>query len=83
VTTDDEAKANIAANLNRILAERKISQRALARLTNEPPMTINSVLNGRHIVSTGTITRIAEALDVSIDRLVGTPANEKNSRRTA
>lgn len=77
MTTDDEARENIAANLHRILAERNLSQSELARRTGDPVMTINGIFHGKHVAGAGILTRIAEALDVSIDRLTAKPSREK------
>lgn len=68
--TDDEVRVNIAANLSRILKNRGWSQRELCRKCGEKPMVVNAAINGRHIPRASTLARIAEALDVCMDRLV-------------
>lgn len=73
VTTNDQARQNLATNLQRILAERGWSQRHLAAVTGEPFMTINQIVRGKNLPKVGSVARIAEALAVSIDRLVGPP----------
>lgn len=78
---DSEAKANISANLKRLLGEAGISQRELARQTGDPIMTINDVVNGRNMPGAGLIARIAEALDVSTDAVLS--GSKKKSRNSA
>ena len=74
VLTDEQTRQNIARNLQRILAARRISQRRLAEMTGEPVMNVSRAVRGENVVNVATIARIAEALDVSIDRLVLQPA---------
>lgn len=74
--TDDQTRRNIATNLRRILAARGISQRKLAELTGEPVMNISRAVRGENVANVAMIARIAEALDVSIDRLVSQPSSE-------
>jgi transcriptional regulator with XRE-family HTH domain len=74
VLTDEQTRQNIARNLQRILAARDISQRKLAEMTGEPVMNVSRAVRGENVVNVATIARIAEALDVSIDRLVLQPA---------
>lgn len=69
--TDEQVKVNVAANLRRLLADRGLSQRQLAVLTGDNEMTISNACRGVHVPGAGIITRIAEALDVSTDRLTG------------
>lgn len=71
--TDIEARANIAANLNRILADRGWSYTNLAKATGDPLMTISRLCRGQNVPGAGVLARVAEALDVSMDRLVGAP----------
>lgn len=71
--TDEEAKDNLAANVLRLLESRQINQSELARLTGEPVMTISRVCRAQHIPLATVLARLAEALDVSIDRLLGPP----------
>lgn len=71
--TDDQAKANISANLSRILRERGMSQPDLAAKTGIPVMTINRVIRRIHVPSSAYLARISEALDVSMDRLIAPP----------
>jgi transcriptional regulator with XRE-family HTH domain len=73
--TDDQVKTNVAANLNRVLDERQITQKELAARTGDPPMTISNICNAKHVLGGGVLARICEALDIDMDRLVG-PAPE-------
>ena len=79
---DDTVVQNIAANVRRLLQDREISQSELARLTTESEMNISRVARGESVVGIGIITRIAEAFDVSIDRLVS-PLPEKTLPKIA
>ena len=71
--TDSECKANLASNLQRILSERGLTQSDLARMTGDPVMTISRIYRGQNQCLAGVLARIAEALDVSSDRLLSTP----------
>ena len=82
MVSDIEARRNIASNLRRILQERGISQVKLAALTGECEMTISRVIRGTNTPGVALIARIADALDVSMDRLVEKPA-ERNLSATA
>lgn len=71
--TDPQVKKNLAANVARLLEERGISQSQLASRANESEMTISRVVRGTNDVRVGVVVRIAEAFDVSQDRLTGPP----------
>ncbi len=75
MSSTHDVVANIAANTKRLLLDRNMSQVELSRLTSESEMNISRAVRGDCIIgiSIGTITRIAEAFDVSIDRLVSPP----------
>jgi transcriptional regulator with XRE-family HTH domain len=76
VITDETAKEHLAANLNRILAERGLSGRQLAMMTGETPMMISRILRGVYVPTVAVVARICEALGVNIDRvLYDTPAS--------
>jgi transcriptional regulator with XRE-family HTH domain len=76
VINDDQAKRNIAANLHRLMATRGITQTALAEAADVSQSRISQVLRAQHMAGAGLLARIAEAFDVSIDRLVGYPPEE-------
>jgi len=67
------AKGNIAANIRRLLDDRGWSQSRLASATGEGEMQISRIARGRIMPSAAALARIAEAFDVSIDRLVASP----------
>lgn len=71
--TDEQVKANVAANVPRLLVERRMTQKQLAERTGDPQMTISAMCRGLYVPGAGLITRVAEALDVSTDRLTGSP----------
>ncbi len=73
VLPDEKIKQNIADNVRRLLRDRHWSQAELAKRTGENTMAISTVCGGKHVCRVGAIARIAEAFDVSIDRLVDDP----------
>ena len=73
VITDEEVKRHLAVNLTRILDERKLTRTELARRTGDPLMTISTACAGKCVPGAGIVARIAEALDVDVDRLIGPP----------
>ena len=79
---NDDVRKNLAINVRRLLIDRKMTQADLSRKAEEPEITISRVVRGCMLASSGTIARIAEAFDVSIDRLV-TPSSEKNFPKIA
>lgn len=58
-------------NLNRIMSERGISQKWLADAANTTEATISRYANGVHKPNIDIIVQIAQALNVSIDYLMG------------
>lgn len=82
--TDEEAKANIAANIRRLLAEREPpenQQKWLAEKSGESEMRISLYARGEKMAGAGVLTRIAAALGVSVDELVDDPPPENRRRR--
>jgi transcriptional regulator with XRE-family HTH domain len=73
VLSDKDAKRNLAVNLDRIMRTRKVTQSQLARLTKKPVMTISRACRGQNVPRATVLACVAEALDVSIDRLLGPP----------
>lgn len=71
--TTENVKANISANLRRILDSRGMSVFALARLTGEPKNSVYRIARGDNEPGAVLLARIAQALDVSIDRLLAFP----------
>jgi transcriptional regulator with XRE-family HTH domain len=76
VISDDRAKLNIAGNVRRLLRDREWTQAELATKTREQQATISRIVNGLHIPGAGVLARIAEAFDVSADRLLAEPPEE-------
>ena len=70
---DSRVAHNIAANVKWLLAAKVWTQKDLAELTGDPPMTISNVCNAKCVTNGGVLARIAAALDVSIDSLVSDP----------
>ena len=73
VITDDQAKINISLNLQRVMAKQGISQRKLAEMTQQPLMTINAIVRGKSEPRIAVAARIAEALEMSLDKLISLP----------
>ena len=80
--SNDEARQNIAANVQRLMAIRGWDQSDLARESGENHMQISRVVRGTNLANAATLARVAEALDVTMDRLISEPPTEK-SRRSA
>ncbi len=74
--SDDDAKANISANVNAAMERAGITQTELARRTNESDARISLVRRGVHIPSSALLARIAEALSVTADWLLAAPHGE-------
>lgn len=71
--TESDARRNIAANLRRILDERRMKQTDLAKRSGESDMTVSRLLRGQNAPTITILANVAEALDVSIDRLISVP----------
>lgn len=80
--TDDQIKANMSANLRRLLDSRHWAQSDLAREADVKEMMVSLVIRGKSLPGIAIASRIAEALETSIDKLI-MPPPEKNSRRSA
>ena len=78
VIDDKTAKENLAANVRRLLEARNLTQMELAEITGEQQSLISRIANGRNMPGGTVLARIAEALDISIDRLLA-PSPEKIS----
>lgn len=80
--TDDEIKANIQQNIDRLLKLRGWKQKDLAVRASVKESVISDVKCGKSVPGLSIALRIAEALDITVDRLASSPP-EKNSKRTA
>lgn len=74
--TDDEAKQNLAENVRRLLETRGMTQTQLADAAHETQATISRIVNGLQLAGGGILARLAEAFDVSVDRLLMVPPEE-------
>lgn len=74
---DDDAKRNLSANITRLLKDRGWNQKELSERTEQTNATISRTVNGLNVPGAVVLSRIAEALDVSIDRLLAPPPAEK------
>ncbi len=85
VISDDEAKRNLAENVRRLLDSRGMTQTQLAEAAHETQATISRIANGLQLAGGGILIRLAEAFDVSVDRLLSIPPEENpaNSRKSA
>jgi transcriptional regulator with XRE-family HTH domain len=83
VLTDEEIKLNIAANSQRLLVIKRWSQKDLAEMAGVPPMTVSVLVRGEHMPGVGILSRVAEALDVTIDRLIAAPPSQKKQKSNA
>jgi transcriptional regulator with XRE-family HTH domain len=77
--TDEAAKRVLAANIQARLMACGMSQRALSRETGDPHMTINGVVRGQHMPGAGLLTRIADALDTTVEALLQ-PTRKKTQK---
>ena len=71
MASDLVVSRQFAANLLRTLEERGMTQMDLVRATGEGQSTINAICSGKHSPRLGVVTRIADALGMSIDELAG------------
>lgn len=75
--SDEEAKANIAENVARLRGKR--SRSWLAREVGTYPINITRIESGEHMPQAGLLSRLAEALETTMERLVESP--RKHSRK--
>ena len=69
---------SFAEGLHRIMAEKRLTQKELAEMTNIPQPTISAYITGGRPGSTANILKLAKALDVSIDELLGREIYQDN-----
>lgn len=60
----------LAANVRQILAERRMSIREVAAITNDSHTSIANILAGKHVPNIALVSRLAEALNMPIDGLI-------------
>ena len=78
--SDQTAKGNLASNVNRLLAQRNLTQVQLAEMTGQQQSLISRIANSHNMPGGTVLARIAEALDVSIDRLLAAPPEEISAK---
>ncbi len=85
VIQDSIAQRNIAANVQRLLADRAtkrqfpFSQAQLAKATGESEMRISKLVRGLAMPEAAFLARIAEALGTSVDSLLSEKISAKIS----
>jgi transcriptional regulator with XRE-family HTH domain len=77
--TDKQALHRIAVNLRRLRESKGLSMNALARAIDDYPATISRVEDEQHTPGIGVITRIADALGVTVNDLLEEPSRQKLS----
>lgn len=71
-----EASEYAKENLRRLMDERGVGVRELARLSENEPMAVSRILNHGRLPAVDCLLRISEALSVSINELF-TPVKTK------
>ncbi len=71
--TDREVRQTIAGNVQYFLEVRGLSRRDLAKRTGDPVASVARVAAGSHTSGTGIVVRVADALGVTLDRLLLPP----------
>lgn len=79
--TETEVRRNVAANLVVLLADRQWSQSELARRASVNQPDISRLIRQENIGSVALMARIAEALHVSVDRLIAEPPTSRPARK--
>lgn len=82
VITDDDAKRHLAEHLKQLLAEKQVTQTALAQAIDVSNMTVTYWLHGQRMAGSGPLARMAEFFGVSADFLLAKPTRKK-SRKSA
>ena len=70
---DENPRANLAANLRRLREARGASQQQVAQVAGIPRPTWASLESGTANPTLEVVTRVAAALQVSIEELIGPP----------
>ncbi len=74
VITDDQARANIAANVKRLRGNR--SRYWLAQQVGTHPIAITRLERGENLPGAGLLARLAEALETTADALLSLDAQK-------
>jgi transcriptional regulator with XRE-family HTH domain len=79
----DDPKLNLGSNLRRLRETRSLSQEQAARLAGIPRATWASLESGGANPTLSVLTRVADALAVSIEELIGAPRSACQLYRAA
>jgi transcriptional regulator with XRE-family HTH domain len=82
VITDKTKLENLAENLRRAMVRSKWSQEQLEAMSGVPQATISFVLNAKVDPRISAVSKLADALDTSIDKLLSEPP-KKNLQRSS
>lgn len=77
---DEEIKSRFMANLTALLAEKGQTWSWLARETGESPARLHGYRHGQKMPNAAVVCRIAEALKVSIDKLLQKPSSGRRKK---
>lgn len=80
---NEELQKNLAANSRRLRESRGLSQQGLANLAAIPRPTLTSLESGRANPTLSVLNKVALALQVSIEELIGSPRSEVQHFRAA
>lgn len=80
VTTPEKTKRNIALNVRRLMAEKGITQLALAAAIGEHQSFISRVCNGTNLPGIDVMINIAEVLETTVEILAKDPPRGKLAR---
>ena len=79
----DEPGRNLASNIRRLREARSMSQQRMAELSGLPRPTWASLESGAANPTLGVLSKAAQALQVSIEELIGLPRNDIEHIRAA
>lgn len=71
--TDKQAMRRIAVNVKRLRTQKGLSMGQLARLIDDYPPAIKRIEDEQNMPGVGLLTRIAEALGVTVNDLLEAP----------
>lgn len=77
--SDKQALKRIATNMRRLRAEHGLSLRALAREIDDYPTSVKRIEDGESMPGAGLLTRISEALGVTVNELLADPKEMSNA----
>lgn len=76
-------RANLAANLKRLLDQREISQNALAKAVGVTADTIGAIFHQRHTPNVAIVAAVAVVLGSTVDAMIGFPKPGRKPRKAA